>query len=98
MLKSIDVDDYERVVLSSEKGPLFADCTATVLSNNRCYREQFGYGLNHWCRRLEARLGIYIRGLAGLAVGDVNGDGLDDLYVCEPGGLPNRVRIPNTDG
>ena len=34
----------------------------------------------------------------GVAVGDVNGDGLDDLYVCQPGGLPNRLYVQNADG
>jgi hypothetical protein len=33
-----------------------------------------------------------------LAVGDVNGDGLDDLYVCETGGLPNRLLVQQADG
>ena len=34
----------------------------------------------------------------GLAVGDVNGDGLDDLYVCQEAGLPNRLFVQNHDG
>ncbi len=31
-------------------------------------------------------------------MGDVNGDGLDDLYICEPGGLPNRLFLQTPDG
>jgi hypothetical protein len=34
----------------------------------------------------------------GLAIGDVNGDQLDDLYVCQQGGLPNRLLAQNPDG
>jgi hypothetical protein len=33
-----------------------------------------------------------------LAIGDVNGDGLEDVYICQPGGLPNRLYIQNADG
>ena len=29
---------------------------------------------------------------------DVNGDGLDDIYICQPGGLPNRLYLQRTDG
>ena len=31
-------------------------------------------------------------------MGDVDGDGLDDLYVCQPGGLPNRLYLRARDG
>ena len=37
-------------------------------------------------------------GTPGIAVGDVNGDGLDDLYLCQEPGLPNRLFIQNENG
>ena len=30
-------------------------------------------------------------GHQGVSVGDADGDGLDDLYVAQPAGLPNRL-------
>ena len=37
-------------------------------------------------------------GNQGLAVGDINGDDLDDIYVCQGHGLPNRLLVQNPDG
>ncbi len=34
----------------------------------------------------------------GVSVGDVDGDGLDDIYVSQPDGLPNRLFRNNGDG
>lgn len=31
-------------------------------------------------------------------MGDVNDDGLDDLYLCQEDGLPNRLYLQNPDG
>ncbi|MEM8713435.1 MAG: VCBS repeat-containing protein, partial [Planctomycetota bacterium] len=37
-------------------------------------------------------------GHQGLAVGDANGDGRDDLYVAMPSGLPNQLLVAQEDG
>ena len=34
----------------------------------------------------------------GLSIGDANGDGRDDFYVCEAGSLPNRLYLQQEDG
>jgi len=78
-------------------GPLFADCTESALANNASYRQQVLPGINHWVRRIPREF-IGMLGYNGLAVGDVNGDGLDDLYVCDSGGLPNRLYVQQPDG
>jgi hypothetical protein len=68
------------------------------LGSNACYREQLAHGLDYWRTRVDWRFGLEVTGPHGLAVGDVNGDGLDDLYYCEAGGLPNRLFVQNPDG
>jgi hypothetical protein len=78
--------------------PFFEDCTVAVLGANPSYREQLLHGLDHWRARIETGMGIDPTGLNGLAVGDVDGDGLEDLYLCRPGGLPNKLFLRNADG
>jgi hypothetical protein len=43
-------------------------------------------------------LGISVAGHQGLAIGDANGDGFDDVYACQPGGLPNLLFLRRPDG
>lgn len=48
--------------------------------------------------RLQALGELPFFGHNGLAVGDVNGDGRDDLYLCMPNGIPNRLYLQEADG
>ena len=95
LLTSLWATDYEEVV---KHGDWFVDCTKSALGKNRSFEEQMQYGLNHWLTRLERVTGMHVFARTGLSVGDVNGDGLEDVYVCQPGGLPNRLYIQQSDG
>ncbi|MGI9427464.1 MAG: FG-GAP repeat domain-containing protein [Bythopirellula sp.] len=97
-MRSLLVEEFEQTESHQPSGPLFADCTESVLSGNRSYAEQFLRGMNHWHERIQDPSTHVLRGSPGLAVGDVNGDGLDDLYVCQEFGLPNCLFIQNEDG
>ncbi len=98
LLASIELTDYEEVSLETPAQTWFSDCTEAVLGANSSFHEQLAHGLYFWSKRIE-RIHFAIHGAPfGLAVGDVNGDGLDDVYVCQMGGLPNRLFIQNTDG
>jgi hypothetical protein len=100
-LLAIRVREYEEIETLGQhrqKNPWFADCTQSVLGQNRPFGEQLTYGLDHWLARVERVHRMHVFSNHGLAVGDVNGDGLDDVYVCQPGGLPNRLFVQNPDG
>ncbi len=95
LLIGLQVTDYEEI-----SGPrhLFDDCTVSVLSANDSFAQQLLKSTNYWRANLQGALGVDLFGHQGLAIGDVNGDRLDDLYVCQPGGIPNRLYQQLPDG
>jgi len=97
-IERIRVLNFEQVRGNTGRGTMFADCTQSVLESNSSYREQFLRGRNHWLNQSQDTRYTYLLGNPGLAIGDVNGDGLDDVYACQEEGLPNRLFIQNADG
>lgn len=97
-LLAIRLEEYEAVRYQGPEGQLFSDCTASVLGQTDAYRRQFLWSTDHWRTRLSRELGLDVVANHGIALGDVNGDQLDDVYVCQQGGLPNRLFIQNADG
>jgi Tfp pilus assembly protein PilF/peroxiredoxin len=77
--------------MSSRNAPLFIDATEQAFPGIGSYREQLLRGADDWRTVLDGASGIDVYGNQGIAVGDFDGDGLDDLYVCQPAGLPNRL-------
>ena len=55
-------------------------------------------GVDHWRTVLDGACGIDIYGHNGVSVADIDNDGFDDLYVCQPAGLPNRLYRNRGDG
>jgi hypothetical protein len=97
-MRWIRVLEFEQTESYQPGGTLFVDCTKSVLGGSPVYTDQFLRGMNHWFERIQDRGSDVLRAHPGLALGDVNGDGLDDLYVCQETGLPNRLFIQNADG
>jgi tetratricopeptide (TPR) repeat protein len=78
--------------------PIFVDGAEHAFGANPSYASQFLHGSDYWRTVLDGASGIDIYGHNGVAVGDVDGDGFDDLYVCQPAGLPNRLFRNRGDG
>ena len=78
--------------------PIFTEVTATALGRNVSFRRQLVPGLDYWASNLDAVFTPRGMGHHGVSVGDFDGDGLDDLYVSQPDGLPNRLFRNKGDG
>ena len=88
---------YEKVALRESRRWL-VDRTEDVFGSMPAYVEQLAWGIDDWRDCLERGSGPNITGFYGLALGDANGDGWDDLFVCQPQGLPNRLFLRQGDG
>jgi Flp pilus assembly protein TadD len=76
----------------------FVDISASAFANADSYRTQMSRGIDYWRTTLDGATGIDVYGNNGICTGDFDGDGYDDLYVCQPAGLPNRLYRNRGDG
>ena len=94
-LRSWRLSDETR---SRSTTPVFADITVAAFASNASYSSQLLRGADYWRTVLDVASGIDIYGHNGVSIGDIDGDGFDDLYVCQPAGLPNRLYRNRGDG
>ena len=78
--------------------PVFVDIAPQAFSGVASFEKQLTPEVDHWRTVLDGACGIDIYGHNGVSVGDIDGDGFDDLYVCQPAGLPNRLYRNRGDG
>ena len=94
-LINLTVKNFETII---SKGPWFHDATNTVIGKNPRFKPQVLHGIDHWAQRITRIGDLSLAGHHGLSVGDVDGDGLEDLYVCDGGSLPNQLYLQQPDG
>ena len=97
-LVRIQLNDFEEVQTHPGQGQWFADCTEAVFAAVPSFSEQLMKSTRDWRSTLTAKVDIDFVGHIGIAVGDVNGDQLEDLFLCQPNGLPNRLYLQLPDG
>jgi Flp pilus assembly protein TadD/peroxiredoxin len=78
--------------------PVFAEVTQGALAGNDSFRRQLTIGFDAWIAAIDSGLTRDSNGHHGVSVGDADGDGLDDLYIAQPAGLPNRLYRARGDG
>ncbi|HEV2274486.1 MAG TPA: FG-GAP-like repeat-containing protein [Acidobacteriaceae bacterium] len=84
--------------VSIARQPVFLDVTSQALGGTESYANQMLRGTDYWRSVLDGACGIDVYGNNGVAAGDFDNDGFDDLYVCQPAGLPNRLYRNRGDG
>jgi hypothetical protein len=97
LLTGITAESYEEIHASHTLGTLFSDCTRSAIGGNEIFDTQIMFGINHWLKHIEKNHGLLYFVRNGLAIADVDGDGLDDVFLCQPAGLPNRLFLRNPD-
>lgn len=91
---TIQLLEFEEV---SRPAFMFTDSTNAVLPNvEACNNLRFGG--DFWHGRIDAVGESNRMGHQGIAVGDFDGDGLEDLYVAMGTGLPNLLLVQGADG
>jgi len=83
---------------SRAAAPVFSEITTAALGGNESFRRQLSADFDSWVATLDSVIARDSNGHHGVSVGDADGDGLDDLYVAQPGGLPNRLYRARADG
>ncbi|MFT4639077.1 MAG: hypothetical protein ACI8T1_002401 [Verrucomicrobiales bacterium] len=96
-LRSVRVENYREARPGNGRIE-FADIAPQVLAKAASYSDQLAYSFDYWRSRSDRSLVADLLGAQGIVVGDVNGDLLDDVYVLQPGGLPNRLFLHQADG
>ena len=83
---------------SRSSARIYADITEQSLGRNPSYSRQLLHGTDYWRTVLDGACGINIYGHNGVSLADIDNDGFDDLYICQPAGLPNRLYRNRGDG
>ncbi|MDB4377969.1 VCBS repeat-containing protein [Akkermansiaceae bacterium] len=96
ILQSVEMVSGQVATLGQES--LFKEATNSVLPMGSDEDRELTGENYYWRQRVPAAFQPDQFGETGIAVADVNGDGLEDVYLCQIAGLRNRLWIRRPDG
>ncbi len=85
-------------VVKLKGGPLFRDLTLSLLPADCETDPDLIRGNYEWRQRIPGVFEPDQFGETGISVADVDGDGLEDVYLCQIGGLRNRLWLQQKKG
>lgn len=93
-----DLIAYEEVYGPTSGSPLFTEHTAGVFKSELESARQFSRSLSHIAASVDTVAGSQITSYEGVAIGDANGDGLEDIFFSQAKGMPNKLYLQRSDG
>ncbi len=101
LLLGWEIKRFEEIRLlsrSPESNPTpFTDRTRGLMQRSDTFSDQLARSANYWYGNFDVAFGIQ-QGNQGISICDINSDGREDLFVCQPSGLPSRMYLQGEDG
>ena len=77
---------------------LFTEVTLATFAGDEELARQLTPSLSDLSGTTDITVGPQIAEYEGVSIGDANGDGLEDVYLCQTRGMPNRLLLQRPDG
>jgi hypothetical protein len=94
-LFSLRLQSFEEIRAASAP---FTEVTRAVFGREPFFEEEIARGAADYHLHQDRLSGQPVLGMHGIAIGDVDSDGLEDVYLPQPAGQPNRLFIHQPDG
>ncbi|MBJ21818.1 MAG: hypothetical protein CL933_20615 [Deltaproteobacteria bacterium] len=98
LISGLKTIQHEEVYGPAGVETLFTEVTDATLGHEEDLVRQLRPSLSDLSGRIDVTVGPQIAEYEGVSVGDANGDGLEDVYLSQTRGMPNRLLLQRPDG